>query len=208
LLEAAWSYIENAVPFILIAVPFILGWRVISAFITSRSRGCPFFKSLNFSRELLIILFSVYVIWLVSQTVIPHMEWVDGRFTVSVPENYVAKYNYIPFAAISDALYKIFADVNLYYVIYLVGNILVFIPVGFFIALLIPKSVKAWHITLISFFASAVIETIQLFLPRMVDVDDVILNTLGGFIGFSLYLLTRKAAPKFVERVKNVETYI
>ena len=50
------------------------------------------------------------MIWLVSQTVIPHMEWVDGGFTVSVPENYVAKYNYIPFAAISDALYKIFAD--------------------------------------------------------------------------------------------------
>ena len=143
-----------------------------------------------------------------SQTVIPHMEWADGGFVVSVPDQYVAKYNYIPFAAISDALYKIFVDVNLYYVIYLVGNILVFIPVGFFVALLIPKSVKAWHITLMSFLSSAVIETIQMFLPRMVDIDDVILNTLGGFIGFLLYLLMRKAAPKFVEKVKNVETYI
>ena len=97
---------------------------------------------------------------------------------------------------------------NLYYVIYLVGNILVFIPIGFFVGLLPHKTVKFRHATVISFFASAVIETVQLFLPRMVDIDDVILNTLGGITGFALFILLKKVAPGFVRRVKNVETYI
>ncbi|MBQ8165255.1 MAG: VanZ family protein [Clostridia bacterium] len=202
MLSAAWSYIDNTVPFILIAAPFILCWRIVSAFMTSKSRGCTFFKSINVLREILIILFSVFVIGLVSQTVIPHMEWSDGGFTVSIPENYVAKYNFIPFAAISDALHKIFVDINLYYVIYLVGNIIVFVPVGFFIALLPQKEIKAWHAAGISFLVSVFIEMVQMFLPRMVDVDDIILNTLGGFSGYLLYLLLKKAAPAFVKRVK------
>ena len=52
--------------------------------------------------------------------------------------------------------------------------------------------------------SSVFIETVQVFLARMVDIDDVILNTLGGVIGYVLFLLLRKIAPGFVEKVKNV----
>lgn len=204
LIEAAWSYIANALPFILIALPIILGWRFVNAFITWKSQKCTFFQSFNILREIFMIIFSVYVIWLVSQTVIPHMEWCDGGFVISIPENYVAKYNYIPFAAISDALYKIFVDGNLYYVIYLLGNILVFIPIGFFVSFLIPKKVTFLQIVIISFISSTIIETVQLFLPRMVDVDDVILNTIGGIIGFSLFILIKKIVPGVVDKVKTI----
>lgn len=203
LLQAAWAYIENAVPFILIALPFVIVWRVLSALITARSRKCTFRESLNILREIFMLMFSVYVVWLASQTVIPHMEWVDGGFVVDLPEIYVTKYNIVPFAAIWDAVCKIFVDVNLYYVIYLVGNIIVFIPLGFFNGLLGPKNIKAWQAVMISFFVSAFIETIQIFLPRMVDIDDVILNTAGGFIGYALFVLLQKFAPGFVIKVKN-----
>ncbi|MBE7065849.1 MAG: VanZ family protein [Ruminococcaceae bacterium] len=202
MLQAAWSYIENAVPFMLIALPIIIGWRIISAWITAKSAGRTIRETLTVWREILVISFAIYIIWLASQTIIPHMEWIDGGFVVSIPENYVAKFNYIPFAAISDAIYKIFVDVNLYYVIFLVGNILVFIPIGFFTGLLTTKELKFGHVTLISFLSSVFIETVQIFLSRMVDIDDVILNTLGGVVGYLLFILLMKSAPKFVEKVK------
>lgn len=204
MLQAVWAYIENAVPFIIMSIPFIIIWRILSAWITSRSKKCTLAKSFNIAREILIVLFSIYVIWLASQTVIPHMEWIDGGFVVNIPDNYVTKYNFIPFVAIYDAICKIFVDVNLYYVIYLAGNILVFMPIGFFAGLLVPKKLKIGHAAVISFVSSAVIEFVQLFLPRMVDIDDVILNTLGGLIGFALFLLVEKAFPGFVSKVKNI----
>lgn len=204
LLQAAWNYIENAVPFILIALPFIFLWRTLSVLITAKSKGGTISGSLNIRREIFITVFAIYIIWLASQTVIPHMEWIDGGFVVSIPDKYVTKFNYIPFAAIIDALRKIFIDVNLYYVIYLVGNILVFIPIGFFSGLLATRKIKFGYVTLISFLSSVFIETVQVFLARMVDIDDVILNTLGGVIGYVIFLLLRKIVPGFVEKIKNV----
>lgn len=48
---------------------------------------------------------------------------------------------------------------------------------------------------LLTFIVSLSIETIQLSIGRVFDVDDVILNVLGGLIGFILYKVLNKAIP-------------
>lgn len=70
------------------------------------------------------------------------------------------------------------------------GNIAVFIPIGFLFPLL-------WRISLpkvvgICFLFSLTIETVQLFLPRTTDIDDLWLNTLGGLFGVLFYRLFRR----------------
>jgi glycopeptide antibiotics resistance protein len=73
----------------------------------------------------------------------------------------------------------------------LVGNILVFVPLGFGLAgALYQGRVKQiiWQAALGGFILSLAIELLQLTtLSRSTDVDDLIFNTLGAALGASLY---------------------
>lgn len=76
----------------------------------------------------------------------------------------------------------------------ILGNVLLFLPFGFFVGYFIKvKNVSV--MLLLTFIVSLSIETIQLSIGRVFDVDDVILNVLGGLIGFILYKVLNKAIP-------------
>lgn len=77
------------------------------------------------------------------------------------------------------------------------GNIIMFMPVGFFGGLLSDEP-RWWKGTLWAFALSLFIETAQLFVARGTDIDDLILNTLGGLAGHALFLLIRRVAPLWV----------
>ena len=77
------------------------------------------------------------------------------------------------------------------------GNILMFLPFGFFAGLLMDKP-KWWKSTLVTFGVSFFIESFQLLVCRGTDVDDLILNTLGGLLGHSCFLLLRHLKPSLV----------
>ena len=65
-------------------------------------------------------------------------------------------------------------------------NALMFAPFGFFLPVLWSKC-RSWKITaLAGFLTSALIEFLQLFSFRATDVDDLIMNTLGAFLGYLL----------------------
>lgn len=66
-------------------------------------------------------------------------------------------------------------------------NILLFIPFGFLISLICKQKVTIVYILTNGFLFSVLIETSQLLNNRRTDIDDLILNTLGTFIGFILY---------------------
>lgn len=78
------------------------------------------------------------------------------------------------------------------------GNIVMFMPIGFLGGLLSDKP-RWWKGTLWAFALSLFIETAQLFVARGTDVDDLILNTLGGLVGHALFLLVRQFAPGLVK---------
>ncbi len=79
------------------------------------------------------------------------------------------------------------------------GNILIFMPIGLFAGLLADKP-RWWKGTLWAFGLSLFIEFFQLFVSRGTDVDDLILNTLGGLLGHGAFLLLRRVSPALVRR--------
>ena len=64
-----------------------------------------------------------------------------------------------------------------------VGNLLMFIPFGFFTAYIIRDSKLIWTL-LITLLISLTIEVTQYYIGRVFDIDDIILNVIGGWIGF------------------------
>lgn len=75
----------------------------------------------------------------------------------------------------------------------ILGNILAFIPFGFFSTVIFKKLRGIKQIITASCMFSLCIEAIQLFfLVGSFDVDDIILNTLGGFLGYLFFMLFKK----------------
>ena len=69
-----------------------------------------------------------------------------------------------------------------------IGNIVLFIPFGFLTSYYLDLEKKRYNI-LLTLLISIVIETIQLSIGRAFDIDDIILNIVGSFIGCLLYRL-------------------
>ena len=72
-------------------------------------------------------------------------------------------------------------------VINLFGNIIMFIPLGFFLPRVFPKLRKLWKTLLTTALCISIIELVQLFsLVGSCDIDDLILNLIGAAIGYGL----------------------
>lgn len=70
----------------------------------------------------------------------------------------------------------------------LLGNVIGFIPFGALVPLMVRGARSAWRMTLLSFEISALVEVSQLiFRVGCFDVDDMILNTLGGLLGYLVF---------------------
>lgn len=75
-----------------------------------------------------------------------------------------------------------------YVILNFVGNVVAFIPFGYFIPKIVKKKIGLFYTVLFSFEFSLVVELTQLITRTgSFDVDDLILNTLGGLIGYILY---------------------
>lgn len=79
------------------------------------------------------------------------------------------------------------------------ANALIFVPIGFF-ANLLWRRPRWWRGLAVGFCVSLVIEFLQLFVNRSTDVDDLILNTTGAFLGGLIALLLGKLVPKLTSR--------
>ena len=110
-------------------------------------------------------------------------------------------YNFIPFKSITDILQFSSLETS---ILQIAGNICLAIPYGFSVMLLCKK-VKWWKLLLFAVMFSVGIELTQLIIGlsigtmyRAIDIDDVILNTIGAFIGYGLYaIIPRKFTDIF-----------
>lgn len=145
------------------------------------------------NKKLIKILFSIYILFLILFVVLKF----DGNFERiislhnSIIENEkdgIRNINLIPFRSMSPYLKNItetFAFKNI------IANILVFIPLGFFISNKNPKNVFKALIICLGVILS--IELIQLFFKiGFFDVDDIILNFIGSLLGVFISLFVRK----------------
>lgn len=84
------------------------------------------------------------------------------------------------------------------FVINIVANVLMFSPMGFCLPLFWRRWQKWWKMLCIGTAFSVGIETVQLFVGRAVDVDDVILNVAGVLLGYAVFALLARLAPKIM----------
>lgn len=73
-------------------------------------------------------------------------------------------------------------------IINLLGNIAAFLPMGLLLPLIFKKINSFKRVTIFIFLSSFTIEITQYILGvGTTDIDDIILNILGGILGFCLY---------------------
>ncbi len=83
-------------------------------------------------------------------------------------------------------------------VLNLVGNVAAFIPFGIFLPRLYAKCRKFLLTMLFCFEFSLSVETIQLIWKvGSFDVDDILLNTLGGVLGFFCYVVSDRIQRRY-----------
>ena len=110
-------------------------------------------------------------------------------------------YNLVPFVGIWEILDSSFRYSDpIYAVSNLLGNVALFIPLGFFVPLLWKRYRKLWKTALFGLAVSLCVELVQLLVGRGTDVDDLILNTIGAVVGYALFRLARKLARPFLKR--------
>ena len=84
-----------------------------------------------------------------------------------------------------------------------VGNIAVFIPIGVFFCKLFKRCKKLFPTALLTFELSLVIEIIQLLTKvGSFDVDDLFLNTMGGVCGYIIYMICHNVKAFVKKRLR------
>ena len=140
----------------------------------------------HFLRELWYYSFFLYCVGIFSQTILPSREFLLGH------ESAVGRSNFTPFETIQFYLNQLGGPMHTVAVYNLVGNIVLFVPFGFYIPSIWHKLQSLWKMVVVSFTIPLFIETTQYFIGRSIDVDDVILNTLAIIIGYSLFYAYRR----------------
>lgn len=140
--------------------------------------------SMSFSKILMNLIFILYILFLGYLTLFSHYY---GR------ESFHRTLNLIPFKTILgffNSSYKLKPEIIITNIF---GNIVAFIPMGLVLPIifrLINRFKRIFYIVLLS---TLTIEIFQYILGvGTTDIDDILLNTVGGMIGFGLYKLGSK----------------
>jgi len=159
-----------------------------------------------FEKRFASYLFVVYLVVFVRLSVAPGVN--PGM------ENAGIAFNLVPLASIIRYFDMLFAwTMPLVFAGNVIGNLLLLLPMGFFLPLFKPDKLNWRKIFILSAVLSIAIELVQLLFAalkwdsgRVVDIDDVLMNALGGLMGYWLYLLFRGIIGKC--KKKNEESNI
>lgn len=162
------GYIFDVYPIIIIITVIASSLR-IAYLIKNHQKFC-------FYKELFTLLFIIYVMCLFEVVTLQ-----DHNYGLS---------NYIPFKEIFR--YELGSRL---FIKNIIGNILLFLPYGYFAADYL-KSEKIMPIAFLTTLVSITIEVVQLNIGRTFDIDDVILNAIGGIFGCMLYNFISKIKQK------------
>ena len=168
--------IDMTWPMLLISVVVVVSLR-ITYLIKNR-------EHFTLYQELLTLSFIIYILCL--------FQIVTFQDTVSWSSN-----NFIPFREIFR--YHIGSRLFLKNVL---GNVLLFMPFGFFSSYYL-KFKKPWVILGLTLVTSFSIEVIQMSIGRVFDVDDILLNIVGGYLGYLIYYVISKIGDRAPDFLKN-----
>lgn len=190
-MSAIIGYIGDMLPYMFIALPFIIIVRMIY----NKMRGI---QTLIFFHEVGVVVFFLFLTALFSQTILTFL------YTGPVVTRTFSNINLIPFKVFQDTYSAITAQ-NYWqpFIINFLGNIGIFTPLGFMVPLLWNKFNRFWKVSLLGFSLSLFIETTQLSQVRSSDIDDLWLNTIGSMLGYYCYFLVNKYYPHITDKFKR-----
>lgn len=170
---------------LLLRIPF--GWALlvmVPVWILLRKRAYIAKRGqLVWGREILVNLFFIYSLAVAAITVFPIGIGIGSMW---------GRISWVPFTETHWLLHDPFVAV-----LNLVGNIVLFVPLGFFLPLLSPRFEGIGTTVLTGLVVSACIESLQ-FIGiagwgwRSADIDDLILNTVGTAVGYGVYAAGRR----------------
>lgn len=158
--------IENvlsfSMPMIIISLVVVISLR-IAYLIKNQEKFC-------FYKEMMMLIFIIYILCLFQVVTFQDNSYSGGN-------------NLIPFREI--ARYTFGSRLFLKNVL---GNVFMFFPYGFFICYFL-KEERPLPVLLLVLITSITIEMTQLMIGRVFDIDDIILNVVGGLLGCLLYCI-------------------
>lgn len=170
--------------FIIIALISIALWIIYRLYNGAKN------KNINIVREIILFIFFVYFLFLLLLTIFKGglIEFRNQFDTYAYREHGLfGIINIVPIKETINTFMHSEAGLR-NSIINIIGNILVFMPLGFFIPLLFHKFNNFKKVSKVGVLSSLSIEVFQLFVGGNVcDIDDVIYNTLGAIVGFICY---------------------
>lgn len=127
-------------------------------------------------------------------------------------KNILLKMNLNVFSSIKECFIMSLAG-DMGAILNLYGNIIIFIPIGFFTygINMFGKKFRKLKVTITCCLISLFIELFQVSFNRIGDINDIILNTFGGFIGCLLFLflnnifdINNKLIKKDISLIKKI----
>jgi len=179
-------YIQDTGFYMLLILPVILFVRY---FQIKRLK-----KKTTLFHEIGLTVFFMVLTGLLSQTILPSVHTNEGTIILENGNHQATNLEFFRVIAETHNAIK-YLDLWQPFLINFVGNIVMFIPIGFFPPLLWKKFNRGWKAIGLGFLLSLSIEILQLPQMRSSDVDDLWLNTLGAIIGFAVY----KSLPKMIK---------
>ena len=176
---------------LILIIPLWIFMRVIYILLQKR-KGIH----ISITHEITYNVFVIYLIILVGYTLFP----IDIRFG----ERYIYYQDFINYVPIVSLL-KIKAFDLL--IRNIGGNIAMFIPIGLLLPVLWEKFRNFKNSLLVILSMSLLIEIFQcienifaLSIRRICDIDDIILNTIGGIVGFGVFKVSRILHQRILQK--------
>lgn len=168
------NFIQNALSYIwpgsIVCISYLIIFEII---IQMRN------EKVSWWHRIILFILGIYLTFIFSATVSP----VYG-YSLRIPN--LVRVNLIPFHVFSTMFSN---PLNFF------GNILMFIPFGCLLVLLSKKCQNIYITIIAGAKLSILIEVLQLFGTRRTDIDDLLLNTIGTFLGYCLGKYILGAVP-------------
>lgn len=181
-------FIIASITWFISTLPFLIPYHFL---LHSQSKRMGY--KLSIEHVGFICIFMYYLAGVLSFTGIPSInDLLHNSFGVITPKGLYfppSEINLIPFFWLKEGVRPY------------IENIILFIPLGFMLPCLWKKYEALWQTALSGFIVSLLIEMGQLFNSRITDIDDLLMNTLGAFIGWGIFRLLQKHIAKLQDKI-------
>ncbi|MBW9153510.1 VanZ family protein [Clostridium estertheticum] len=168
----------------------------------------------SIKREIVLNLFFVYIICNIGITLFPlSIDWTGQYGNVSI--NVVPVFNTIKDVSMASQQPEMHDFMIKFWIKNILGNMLLLFPFGLFLPILWKKFGNMKKTLLYSFLFTLGIEIIQLLSyyvgnNRSFDIDDLILNTFGAWIGYMFYkkIVLKLINKQFLDGIHRNVDYI